>query len=64
MGMFSMIPAIVTILCLCSSGIGSSYIGYSNCESKKGSMTMQLCCCCLVILIISIGGTYLVATSP
>ena len=62
MGMTSMIPAIVTIVCLCSSGLGASGIGVRN--SKTTTASMQLCCCCVVILLVAIGGTYLVGTAP
>ena len=64
MGMSSMLPGIVTIVCLYCSAVSTVFLGMTN---KKGAFSMkgvQLCCCCIVILLVAGGGAYATATAP
>lgn len=64
MGMLSMIPAVVAISCLCSSGVSASGIGIREIKSFTKRATWQLCCCIILIMLVSAGGAYAVVQSP
>ena len=64
MGMTSMLPGLVTIVCMYWSAVSTVFMGMFN---KNGAFSMrgaQLCCCCIIILVVAGGGAYLTATAP
>lgn len=65
MGVSSMLPGIVTIVCLYCSAVSTVFMGIRNNKNGVFSMSsMQLSCCCLIILLVAGGGAYLTATAP
>ncbi len=64
MGMSSMLPGLVTIVCLYSSAVSTVFMGMRNNKGMFSMNAAQLCCCCILILIVAMGGAYLTATAP
>ena len=64
MGMTSMIPGLVTIVCLYCSAVSTVCIGMTNNKGAFSMKGLELCCCCLLILLVAGGGAYVTATAP
>ncbi len=65
MGFTTILVTMLSILCLCSSGLYSSNLGLRATKwDFKNSATYQLSCCCSVIIAASMLFGYLAVQAP